>query len=835
MTNTDLTNTGELPYAMTSNGNPLKSAVNGFLKLFSSVWLGVWMLVFLLVYSSIGSVGIWIPSGFVPDSYTLSRDHDWIHDIYWLYIHWTQLHIRQAPGLEMTEFEWFHWWPFYLNILLICVNLIVATLRRIPLNVINLGVWMIHSGIIILCIGSVVYFGTKVEGDAPILRRNVVIEVPDHDPVRIAAQPGNGIAMDVGDRHYRFEIMNIDPQWELLSGDDAGKRAFAVMVAVHSPEYQYVRTIPADFPNHVQDAIFTSDPQRPMVRAINEIGREIVDDSVQISLEYAPQDTFYLMNSAAIYLREKGTYEWIERPIHNLPRYNDYLDSRSDAWLPRRMGAAPSDTSDFVRRHLNVRVPAVDERDPLGDVPLYVTRYLRYAIEHTERMPGPNHDPVVWVRLRSERGQVQDHELVAFDSELNHAENHRLAFRWAGSRDELAEIARVEPATLRVVVPEADVDVVVSARPMSTDEDTFEPIEGTDFAYRIENVQNDLNIGSGGLVSVAIVRIRTPERTFQRWVFDHPDLPSRDLADEAGAVMHEQEVEFDDRIQMQYNPGRRPAPVTIIAGPEEHDLNLLLTIAGEPSLQALRPNQRVDLQAGITMEVMRYLPRSRPETRPRVIPPEQRERNAGQQRSMIRVELPVDGGMHEWLPHHVYPFRHRYEVLRRFLFRPKEITLSDGRVIEMMYSRQSYPLPTAIALNDFQVTAHIGGFTGQTSSIRDWTSMIRFDEDGQWTPAEPVSMNKPANYGGFWYFQAKWDPPDEPRWEGDPGSQGLNYTVLGVGNRNGVWTQLFGCVVAVIGMCYAFYVKPMIKRRRQQAVQQQLASIQGRQTNGEEV
>jgi len=32
-----------------------------------------------------------------------------------------------------------------------CLNIVVATLRRIPLRVVNLGVWMIHTGIIVLC------------------------------------------------------------------------------------------------------------------------------------------------------------------------------------------------------------------------------------------------------------------------------------------------------------------------------------------------------------------------------------------------------------------------------------------------------------------------------------------------------------------------------------------------------------------------------------------------------------------------------------------------------------------------------------------------------------
>jgi hypothetical protein len=75
-------------------------------------------------------------------------------------------------------------------------------------------------------------------------------------------------------------------------------------------------------------------------------------------------------------------------------------------------------------------------------------------------------------------------------------------------------------------------------------------------------------------------------------------------------------------------------------------------------------------------------------------------------------------------------------------------------------------------------------------------------------------VNAPVEHRGLWFFQAQWDPP-EPVSARDPrGSAGLNYTVLGVGNREGVWTQLAGCVIAVTGMVYAFYVKPILFRRR---------------------
>ncbi len=50
------------------------------------------------------------------------------------------------------------------------------------------------------------------------------------------------------------------------------------------------------------------------------------------------------------------------------------------------------------------------------------------------------------------------------------------------------------------------------------------------------------------------------------------------------------------------------------------------------------------------------------------------------------------------------------------------------------------------------------------------------------------------------------------------------YTVLGVGNRHGIYTQLAGCTIAVFGMLYAFYVKPVIKRRHLERAQARAGS-----------
>jgi hypothetical protein len=125
------------------------------------------------------------------------------------------------------------------------------------------------------------------------------------------------------------------------------------------------------------------------------------------------------------------------------------------------------------------------------------------------------------------------------------------------------------------------------ARPAPPGSDAFIPIDGTDYEVRIETLQDGLQIGELSRVSIAIVTIRTPERTFRRWVFDNPNVPNRDLAMVDGpSGMHDDELELDTAIEMTYQPTTRPAPVTIIAGPGEQDLHMLLAITGrEPSIR----------------------------------------------------------------------------------------------------------------------------------------------------------------------------------------------------------------------------------------------------------
>jgi hypothetical protein len=59
---------------------------------------------------------------------------------------------------DFSMLDWYVWWPFLAVLYLMCLNLAVVTFRRIPFNLPNLGVWVIHGSILLIAFGST-WFG----------------------------------------------------------------------------------------------------------------------------------------------------------------------------------------------------------------------------------------------------------------------------------------------------------------------------------------------------------------------------------------------------------------------------------------------------------------------------------------------------------------------------------------------------------------------------------------------------------------------------------------------------------------------------------------------------
>ena len=226
------------------------------LRLFSSISLGIWLLSILFVYSSIGSAGIFYPTSWR----------------FWDGAVWDHQQLRQWRGLEMTEFEWFHWWPFDVLMVLICVNVTVATWRRIPFHRLNYGVWTIHVGILVLCVGSYIYFSTKIEGDAPVLRRQVAITLPSGETGVLPVMPGNSITVMGAEGPWRFDVQSADPQWSMLTGPAKGQKVYSVNVSVAAPPdgsspssgQFFLRQLLAGHPDLTEDVVRSEVPRKTL-------------------------------------------------------------------------------------------------------------------------------------------------------------------------------------------------------------------------------------------------------------------------------------------------------------------------------------------------------------------------------------------------------------------------------------------------------------------------------------------------------------------------------------------------------------------------------------------
>ena len=744
---------------------------------FTSVWFGVSVLATLFVYCSIGSAG-------VPVSFAIWEPATWVN-------------LREIRGLEMTEFEWFHWWPFKVLVTILCLNMATVTLLKIPLNILSVGVWTIHCGVIMMVLGSVVYFSNKVEGDVLISRCRVIIEIPNAEPISMVVTPNNSVT--VGDTSY--SISNINPNWELMSGDDAGQAAYAVSVSIVSPTESFTRQLISGYPQYTEDVIRTDDPTQPMARAIKAIGRALVDEELVMRLESDPKDRFYLTQSGALYIRELSPQgiplsEWAERPIENLPRFNDYIAKSDDVWMA-------SNTIPPLHP-LEIDVPSTTAGDPIG-LPITIRSYLRYAYMDTRIVAGGGMQfPVAWFTLRKNDAVEQSIRLFAFEPALNTSEASIMAFEWVGSDSERLEIEQSMVPKLEATIHGVTYDLTLA------NAQEFSSIGDTDYSFRVKSIQNNLNI-SEKQISLAEIELQRGDTTWLRWVFDNSDL-NRDVIEDAE---HKDAKFIDTDIAMSYQPGG--APITVVGGQQDGSLVLLTSLAGEPpTSRKITLGLPVALTDEITITLDRIEQFTTRLTRPAVIPQIQRDPVASNAYSMVLIDIPTDDGASSaWLQYHPYPFGSIADVVRRFEYKPTTLLLKNNKIIEVLFSRRSQALPAPIALDRFEVDSHLGGFSGRTSSILNWRSIVQIHDDKSDTMS--VSVNEPKQYQGYWFFQSQWDPPD-------PTSAGLNYTVLGVGNRHGVFIMLLGCCFSVSGMIWAFFVKPMIKRKRQQAVYGQVAA-----------
>lgn len=724
-----------------------------------SVPFGVSTLVALLVYSWLGSAG-------------LQPLYDWFP--------------RQS--FELTEMEWFNWWPFHLICVLLALSLVLVTIRRIPWNLPNLGVWTVHAGVLVLMLGCLIYFGLKREGDMAVYRRQAIVQLPGGEPVALTLQPEAEAIVRGSDRAYRVSVADLNSSYELLTGNDKGKKTLSAQLQfqpLSGGGQPFIRQLLVGYPEYTEDVV----PGQG--RAVKLHGKPLIDDGVQVALDYAPSDRIFLYDHPALMLRTPGAAEWTEYAIRGLPRYREHVATPDAVFVGAGEPSLPARPLALAPRLKGSAAPGLEQ------VAARVTGFLPYATLSEAWEPGGN-AVAPYARFTVQVGNSSMSEvLLANDPHQNRVKLgdnlFDARFLWV---DDPAVLERLR----RPGAPRLTVRAGAAWREFPLGEVIGREIALPGTPYTLQGLQffpewvpPGTPEGTSG--SMVLVRVKGPKGTFLRAVTAPDARLTRDLDAEGRPLP----ALVDDGIAL--GAGGIVDSGLKIVGSRSGAWALLVGDGGQVIERAVTPGQPVEfLDGAMKLTVWELSANSRRVAKPRVVPRHERDAKAGSYYSLIQVELTEPGQPPErqWLEysHYAHP--------SRVGFYPRRVTLPSGREVELLYSRETLRLPAPVALEEFQLEVYPGG-----EKERDYKSLVRFFENGRWSEVEEVHSNNPTEHAGWWYFQSTWDPPDERA-----GYAGMNYTGLGVGNRHGVGTMLLGSVLTVLGTLWAFYVKPLILRRR---------------------
>ena len=137
-------------------------------------------------------------------------------------------------------------------------------------------------------------------------------------------------------RTYQVSIARIDPNYEMISGPDKGKKTQSIWFNVDSTDRRFTRVVLVGYPELTEDVI-TGGENGPQ-RAVKVTGQRLIDNDLQIKLDYDAAQYFYhayappVRNTAAIYARFDPHDEWTQLRYQGLPHYYEHLSHRDELW-----------------------------------------------------------------------------------------------------------------------------------------------------------------------------------------------------------------------------------------------------------------------------------------------------------------------------------------------------------------------------------------------------------------------------------------------------------------------------------------------------------------------
>jgi hypothetical protein len=128
---------------------------------------------------------------------------------------------------------------------------------------------------------------------------------------------------------------------------------------------------------------------------------------------------------------------------------------------------------------------------------------------------------------------------------------------------------------------------------------------------------------------------------------------------------------------------------------------------------------------------------------------------------------------------------------------PTPVHIPGAGAVSFVFSTLQWKLPDALTLLACKELFYPGG----NSFPRDFLSKVRFTNPAtHQSTTTLIHLNHPATLAGQHFFQARFGKQ----------ADGTPFTVLGVGNTNGLYPMIVGVILIIFGIGYAFYVKPVL-------------------------
>ncbi len=531
----------------------------------------------------------------------------------------------------------------------------------------------------------------------------------------------------------------------------------------------------------------------------------------------------------ALYVQTNGKLARTSLP--NLPRFNSYDESLGNAgYLSKVKNLKPISTSD--------QAMTVAEMAGVKDLRFDIVGYYRYASVRKDLADVPNGRPGFKFSGPAAGDEPRDLVLTTGDMQFSRLQLGEVEIILRHLKDE-AELQSLIQSAGKIHSLKVQVAGVVQDLNVEVGNDYA--LGNTGYSIHIESFDPRWQTMDKQVVPLLTMMVKSPTTSFRRQVISGVDKPTDWLlgAEGSGPLGKRQTTPLDQALSITYtydsssmlHPGEAFVRHTFCTVPgstktivfsagqnipvetettESSTGSIAIKTAFPPSavMMAAASGKPLPKQEAVSLAWVRKESASTKEYVEEV-PVQQRnkEEDTSGRKQVARVRVSNNDG---WSQDVLVPFN---EHILLSAWQGGTVNVPGaGSPIQIQLGNNFKPLPASIRLDKFEAESYGGLEISAAPMMRDFKSTITItDRRTGERVTDTVFLNSPVFYdsGNWIFFQSGWD------------NEKQQFSILGIANRPGVWAMLIGCILIVLGVFYAFYIKPiLINYNKKQALEQ---------------